>query len=236
MQNEVRTEYSGLNELLAAEKYMKNYNRHIVSFCTDMISTEKSIVDFGAGIGSLSLVIRDMFNISPECVEIDEKNRVFLRDRQFQIYRDIKELNKPVDLVFSSNVLEHIEDDVGALEVVRSKLVERGMLYLYLPALTVLWSELDEKVGHYRRYNKRDLVRKVEQAGFEVQTCHYADSVGFFASLAMKLIGYNEKNGIGSAKSLQFYDSVLFPLSKLVDALGAKFFLGKNIVLIARKV
>ena len=117
----------------------------------------------------------------------------------------------------------------------RDKLNDNGRVYLYLPARMLLWTELDKAVGHYRRYEIAELRDKCAQAGLKVVKLHYADSVGFFASLFMKIVGFDVANGIGSAKSLRFYDQVLFPISRFLDRLGLRFLFGKNIILVAMK-
>jgi hypothetical protein len=94
---------------------------------------------------------------------------------------------------------------------------------------------MDDVVGHYRRYEINDLKKKCKIAGLKIQSLHYADSIGFFASFAIKLFGYNKNSGIGSLSSLKFYDKWIFPLSKFLDSIGLKYLLGKNLILIASK-
>ena len=65
------------------------------------------------------------------------------------------------------------------------KLKKNGILYLYLPAKMLLWSKMDES-GHYRRYEYKEIKIKCEKAGFKIKKIHYVDSIGFFASLAIK--------------------------------------------------
>lgn len=65
------SEYSGLDELLSTE-VMKNYNSFLVSMAMKYASNTKTVVDFGAGIGTLSLIFRDKFKIQPLCLEIDK--------------------------------------------------------------------------------------------------------------------------------------------------------------------
>lgn len=66
------------------------------------------------------------------------------------------------------DVLEHIEDDRGTLELCRRLLVPGGMLYLTVPACRWLWSRNDEHAGHFRRYSLRRLWSLLESTGFEV--------------------------------------------------------------------
>ena len=101
----------------------------------------------------------------------------------------------------------------------KKKLKKGGILYLFLPAKMLLWSKMDEQVGHYRRYEIKDLKKKCEIAGLKIEALHYADRIGFFASFAIKLFGYNKISGIGSLSSLKFYDEWIFPFSKFLDSI-----------------
>tara|TARA_B110000967_G_scaffold149053_1_gene152730 strand:- start:136 stop:849 length:714 start_codon:yes stop_codon:yes gene_type:complete len=232
--NKMETYYSGLEELLNTE-VMANYNLFIVNLAMKNADQAKQIVDFGAGIGTLSLIFRKYFSIEPLCVESDKKNKDYLLQREFKYFDSLQTISGSVDLIFSSNVLEHIEDDISVLKEMSNKLSINGKIYLYLPAKMILWTSLDEEVGHYRRYEINELKIKCQKVGLKIEKLHYADSLGFFASLAMKIFGYNKDGGIGSVSSLKFYDKWLFPISKFLDTIGLKYLFGKNVILIATK-
>ena len=82
----------------------------------------------------------------------------------------------------------------------KKKLKKNGILFLFLPAKMLLWSGMDEAVGHYRRYEFREIKIKCEKAGFNIKKIHYVDSIGFFASLAIKIFGYNTNEWFGLQK------------------------------------
>ena len=233
-QNDSHTDPNVLDELVNIE-VMKNYNAFIVGLAMKYAANSKKTIDFGAGIGTLALILRDSFLIEPICVEIDEANKDYLKKRGFEICNGLSACHMKADLIFSSNVLEHIKDDVSILRDMKTQLKTNGKIFLYLPAKMFLWSELDEEVGHYRRYEYSELIAKCKQVGLKIEAIHYADSIGFFASLAMKIFGYNKDSGIGSVPSLRFYDRWLLPISILLDRLGCKYLFGKNIVLVASK-
>tara|TARA_B110000971_G_C19885946_1_gene442997 strand:+ start:189 stop:902 length:714 start_codon:yes stop_codon:yes gene_type:complete len=232
--HKMETYYSGLEELLNTE-VMANYNLFIVNLAMKNADQAKQIVDFGAGIGTLSLIFREYFSIEPLCVESDKKNKDYLLQREFKYFDSLQTISGSVDLIFSSNVLEHIEDDISVLKEMSNKLSINGKIYLYLPAKMILWTSLDEEVGHYRRYEINELKIKCQKVGLKIEKLHYADSLGFFASLAMKIFGYNKDGGIGSVSSLKFYDKWLFPISKFLDTIGLKYLFGKNVILIATR-
>ncbi len=76
----------------------------------------------------------------------------------------------PFDTVICLNVLEHIEDDLGALREMGRVLKPGGKLGLLVPAHSLLYGEFDRAVGHFRRYSKRQLVDLLKAADFEVQS------------------------------------------------------------------
>ena len=120
-----------------------------------------------------------------------------------------------------------------ALNEIRRKIKPGGKLAIYVPALPFLYSGLDEKVGHYRRYTKKELIKKVSEAGFTVKDCYYNDSLGILATLTVKVLGYKNKVGLGSPKSIVLYDKVVYPISKILDRLIFRKVIGKNLFLFA---
>tara|TARA_B100000575_G_C23073516_1_gene618365 strand:- start:340 stop:1047 length:708 start_codon:yes stop_codon:yes gene_type:complete len=234
MQNSKNSKYSGVKEKFNME-VMTNYNNHIFEVALNYFKNVKKCVDFGAGIGTLALIFRKKFNINPVCIEIDEDNISYLKKRKFKFFKNLNSAPTENDLIFSSNVLEHIEDDQNTLNLMKKKLKKNGILYLFLPAKMFLWSGMDEAVGHYRRYEFKEIKIKCERAGFKIKKIQYVDSIGFFASLAIKFFGYEINDGLGSKKSIKFYDKYIFPISKIFDMIGFKYLFGKNLLIIAKK-
>jgi hypothetical protein len=76
---------------------------------------------------------------------------------------------------------------------------------------------------------------KIRQAGFDVVSWRYVDSIGVLAALTTKILGYKGKLGLGGDRSLRLYDKVLFPISKWMDRLGLKYFFGKNLFMVVEK-
>ncbi len=234
MQNLYHKNYSGFNELMILEE-MNNYNKFIVSQSLKYKKNLNQVIDFGAGIGTLSIIFRDKFNLTPLCIEIDDVNKEYLKNRNFNVFDSLEEISSKSDLIFSSNVLEHIQDDLNILRQMKNKLTDEGLIYLYLPAKMSLWTDLDETVGHYRRYEINEIREKCKSCGLKIVALHYSDSAGFFATLLMKFFGYKSNIGLGSVCLFKFYDKWLFPISKILDIIGFKYLFGKNLILVAKK-
>jgi SAM-dependent methyltransferase len=73
-----------------------------------------------------------------------------------------------VDAVVMLNVLEHIEDDAGALREVRRILRPGGLAVIEVPAGPELFDVYDRLLLHHRRYRLTDLKRLLGRAGFRI--------------------------------------------------------------------
>ena len=217
------------------EPSLRNYNNHIVDLILSVHNNESEILDFGAGCGSLAKIVRTKTKKSPTCIEIDEYFKSILIKIGFKVFGDIEETKDQYDFIYSSNVLEHINDDVKSLKQLESKLIKNGTLVLYLPAFQMLYSDLDRSVGHFRRYSKKRILKITHETGFRIDKMFYVDSVGFFCSFIIQILGWNTEFGVGSKNSLKFYDKLIFPVSRFLDSLGFKYILGKNIFVSLKK-
>jgi SAM-dependent methyltransferase len=215
----------GFGELLAIENNLRRYNADIVKKMARYFQGRHAVLEFGAGIGTLAIEWQKQTNVKPECLEIDPKRQQIIEERGFKCYASLGAAARKFDGIYSSNVLEHIEDDRGVLEELRSSMADGGVLALYVPAFRQLYSSLDRSLGHCRRYQRAELIEKTSNAGFQVIDCYYADSLGVLAWFA----------ATWSAGHLQFYDHWIYPVSRTLDDLFPRRVAGKNLVLIAKK-
>lgn len=230
------TSYTG-DEALNLMSEALNYNDFLFSLIEKILRTKTNnkVLDFGAGLGIFAKMLKkDTFNTIVDCVEIDEVYSENLRKDGFVVYNDITIINdkEQYDLIYSFNVLEHIENDVEILENLQQLLTTNGKLILYVPAYQILYSNFDKKLGHKRRYSKKDLVKKIKNAGFEIIKVEYADMLGFLSAAIFKILVNSDKL---NKKTLKFYDKYIFPISSFLDKIGFKYLFGKNILLIARQ-
>jgi SAM-dependent methyltransferase len=91
------------------------------------------------------------------------------------------------DAVVMLNVLEHIEDDVGALRKVHDLLRTGGILILEVPAGPRLMDIYDENLHHFRRYSSRALRSLLGQLGFTIMRSSHLGFLVYPAFLAFKL-------------------------------------------------
>ncbi len=202
-----------------------NYNNSIFQWLQSSLKNSKRTLDFGAGKGEFCNRIKGGIY----AVELDFSMHESI---VCETKRNIDEFDGVFDLIYSLNVLEHIENDFEILEKFYHKLNEGAYIKILVPAKMELFTKMDENVGHIRRYEKRELVEKIQKAGFKIKDCRYFDFIGYFATLVYK---YIDNSGIVKESSLKTYDKYIFPISKFIDRLTFGRIVGKNLMLEAIK-
>jgi len=87
---------------------------------------------------------------------------------------------KTFDLVCAFEVLEHIDDDQGALGEWAARVAPGGSLLLSVPAGPDRLGKWDESVGHFRRYDGAQLDRLLRACALtEVRHRYYGWPLGF---------------------------------------------------------
>lgn len=217
--------YSGI-ENLEAMREAKNYNKFLLDLILSIPKKSSSVIDFGAGNGTFAIPVSGLVR-SVICVETDPILSAGLRKNGMQVVPDIDLIpDSSIDFLYSLNVLEHIEDDEAITKLWFQKIKPGGELLVYVPAFQFLFSSMDLKVGHFRRYTAASLSSKLIKAGFSISEIQYADSLGILATLIFKML--KRESGNLDLRILRLYDRWIFPLSRVFDLICSKF-AGKNI-------
>jgi glycosyltransferase involved in cell wall biosynthesis len=85
------------------------------------------------------------------------------------------------DTVVCLNVLEHIEDDVFVLQRLQQVLPRDARLAFLVPFNPRLYSNFDKELGHFRRYQKKELENKMTDAGFTIEKQFFFNKAGVLA-------------------------------------------------------
>lgn len=109
--------------------------------------------------------------------------------------QDADFFNDSLHAVGLFDVLEHIKDEREFLQRLRRALKNKGIIYISVPAYNLLWSEIDVKGGHFRRYNERTLTQLLAFQGFEVIFSTYLFSFQFLPLLFLRAIPFHLKSG-----------------------------------------
>jgi len=138
------------------------------------ISNENiSILDFGFGSGDLLASFPEScsvtgVDVSRSAVENAQKNHIFRKFKKSDFntvpeHDNDKMVNEKYDLVLSSHVIEHVDDDFLFLKTLRSRVKDNGYLILFAPI-----EEPGYIFFHVRNYSQAGLENIVKSAGFEI--------------------------------------------------------------------
>jgi len=156
-----------------------NFNRWMADTIRPYLGS--NVLEIGAGIGNLTRLLvagKQRYVASDLNAEHLARLRVRLAGRpnlkvavldaaQADSYHELRE---QMDTVVCLNVLEHIEDDIGALRNMHSVLQDGGRTVILVPEGRSLFNSLDESLGHCRRYSEEELCSRLVEAGFTVES------------------------------------------------------------------
>jgi len=206
-------EYSGVEELQIMETSMYGWLKQKSDLVLSLIEGRR-ILEVGCGIGSLTqFIVNEGYeivatDISQSCLSKAKQRGVratFLHGDVTDKYLWSKYANH-FDCVVMSDVLEHIANEDLALQNMSTVLKPSGVLILTVPAFDLLYSELDKKIGHIRRYSKRKLIGKLKSQPLMVEMCRYWNLPGLIGWLIMFRLLKRKLRDAGSSHLLMgFY-------------------------------
>jgi SAM-dependent methyltransferase len=224
---------------LSGRDDQRAYFDWIAGLFGDALSGE--VLDHGAGTGILTerLLGRatHVFALEPDELLAARLARRFAANPSVTILAGTIETylescgSGKLDAIVSSNVLEHLVDDVGCLRRLHEALRPGGALAVYVPARGELFGSLDEAVGHQRRYSRSLLHSRLEEAGFFVEWARYGNLVGVVPWL---VTGQLLRRTAIEPTSLRLFDRWIFPTAARLEAL-LRIPYGLNVAALARR-
>ena len=202
------------------------------------------ILDWGCGTGKNYFLLKEFGNVlgvdsSQHYININKKKGIL----NVVQTNDINEFKSDIyfDLITNFDVLEHIKNDKKYLEKVNHLLKPNGYILVTVPAYKFIWTKLDQVLGHYRRYNKKEINSLLENTGYEIIKSSYFFMILSPAFIVIRLFqkhmnksGSLEENVIMVPKIINKFFIFLLKLeSSLINFLNLPF--GTSIVVLARK-
>lgn len=157
------------------------------------LPSDARILEIGAGTGSNIPLLARYGRL--EALEVDADARRLAEVRFGMPVGDAPLPELPgipdgaYDLVALLDVLEHVEDDLGALRSIRAKLKPGGRVLVTVPANPWMWSAHDVAHHHHRRYTRRALRDVAARAGLRVDYLGGMNSLLYPAAAAVRVVG-----------------------------------------------
>jgi len=201
----------------------------------------KNILDIGCGSGTISLYLASKgysvkgIDISRAAINTckDSANNMDLKNVKFEILEFPKKIpTGKYDLIFFSEVIEHLPNDEIALKKIHKLLSANGTLFLSTPSKNAPLYKLgfakkfDNEVGHLRRYETKELIEKLEKCGYTIKATYKKES------LMRNFLFLNPTAG----KLIRLIKFFLVDVVTAIDNILAIAFGESQIIIIAQKV
>lgn len=185
------------------------------------------MLEVGAGIGTFSRRLLDagaspLVLVEPEDAVADILEQELGDDSRVEIVREflpdapaLRARPSFFSYALAQNVLEHIDDDVGALRAVAESLAPGGEVAVLVPAHPRLYGRLDREFGHARRYTRAAVRRLFASAGLELESLRSFNLLGVPGWL---VAGRSEAVGI-SRSTLRVYEALIRAWRPVEEAL-----------------
>jgi len=230
------TDSVGRQTLERLAENARNYNQWMWERIRPWIG--QRVLEIGAGLGTFSallvdrqrLVVTDAENRFVDHLRTRFAGRAQVRVGSLVLPHATRDLgDERFDTIMCLNVLEHVHDDVAAIQSMARVLEPGGRLVLLVPALRVLYGTLDEALGHARRYGPAEVRGKFAEAGLRTIHQEYFNLAGV---PGWWLAGRVLRRRLIPTRSVAIYDA-LVPLFRLERHL--RWRVGQSLITIAER-
>jgi SAM-dependent methyltransferase len=222
-------------DVLVALAECRNHRRWFAGFARPYLGDHP--VEIGSGLGDyarewIPLVSRFTATDADEAMVVGLK-----RELAGYPHVDVRQIWLPTtaaaeySCLVSYNVLEHIDDHVGALCSMARLVRAGGHIVLVCPAFPFAMSPVDIATGHVRRYTRRSMTAALTQAGLEVVDVRYANSLGLLCYYAFTTLLRKQPSKGGT---MTFYDRRLVPVVRFAERLIRRPPFGQSVIAVAR--
>ncbi len=142
------------------------------------LSPRAEIVDVGTSTGTNLRMLRDHGFTNVEGVDLSPEALRYCESKGLGQVRlgsilDLPYQDESFELALATDIIEHVDRDDLALAEIYRVLRPGGRAIITVPAFMSLWGPQDVVAEHRRRYRRRQLIERIEQAGLHVVDSYY---------------------------------------------------------------
>ena len=215
-------------------RHAKHYNRAMAKLVIDRLDLRsrngelrRSVLDFGAGQGTFLQLLQSETRGRPlQWYAVEPELATLTASKETQMLSSLLSLPAgSVDCVYSLNVFEHIKEDKLVFTQLLEKVKVGGVLFILVPAHMELWTEMDKRVGHFRRYTNHSLRFLVRAHNAALMCEGNFDAIGYWlarlvAAIERKRPVDPDKAGLVTEAQIKVFDYLFFLGNPLVKALN----------------
>jgi SAM-dependent methyltransferase len=142
------------------------------------------ILDVGCGTGA-NVEMLSKYG-EAEGVDVSDDALEFCRRKGLKVQKGLAEKlpydDESFDFTTALDVVEHLDDDIAGLKEMFRVTKRGGYSLIFVPAFMWLWGVQDDISNHRIRYTKKQIVDRLEKAGYTVERSTYANWT-FFAPI-----------------------------------------------------
>ena len=203
------------------------------SYCKKIINhPEMRILNVGAATGATSEMLSKFGEVTS--LEYDEFCCKFLKEKTGieAINASLTDLpfeDDSYDIICAFDVIEHIEDDIKAIEEIHRVLKPNGKYLLTVPAFQSLWSNHDLINHHYRRYRKNQFNKLIVNNKLKI---NYSTYFNFWLFIPISIVRFilnnipRKKNSDSTGS-----DNEIMQSSKIVNGILYRIFYSEKFLL-----
>jgi SAM-dependent methyltransferase len=189
-------------------------------------SSDRHILDAGCGPGLMLEGLKGLGHIygmdfSDKAVQYSRGKKIG-DIRQGDLPNHFPFTNLKFDLILALDLIEHIDEDVESLRVLRNALKPNGKLIITVPAFPFLWSKHDDMNQHKRRYTRVELTKKLELASLRIEQITYYNTFLFLPVLFIRAVQRIFK--------IESYSDLKVPSTRINNALKFVFGLERGLL------
>ncbi len=180
------------------------------------------VLEVGAGLGEFAAqfsglqrhVVTDVDPAAVASMADRFRDRPEVEARRLDLASGDLDVGPRVSTIVAINVLEHLEDDRGALRTLARAVQPGGRVVIWVPGYEQLYGDFDRLVGHVRRYTPATLRSAFEDAGLRPVVVKPVNLLGGVAWWVMV-----RRGGVGSPRPglVRVYDRLVVPVTRAVE-------------------
>jgi SAM-dependent methyltransferase len=168
---------------------------------------DANVLDVGTSTGANLQLLRDLGFTHVTGLDQSAVAIQFCAGRGFGQVRlgDVCALPFPdasFDMVLATDIIEHVDDDLGGLQELRRILKPGRPLLLTVPTFPVLWGLQDEVSHHKRRYRLGQLLKRFDEANLSPQQYFYFNYLLFLPILVSRRLMRMFKIRVGTENEI----------------------------------